>query len=63
LKILGVVSAYRTEPADVIPSVPASVQPNVKVNLNSGFFIAFDIRYAIDAIHKNPIGPLRKSDQ
>ncbi len=29
------------------------------VNLNSGFIIAFDIEYAIDAIHKNPIGPLR----
>ena len=31
------------------------------VNLNSGFIIAFDIRYAIDAIHKNPIGPLRNA--
>ena len=29
------------------------------VNLNSGFIIAFDIQYAIDAIHKSPIGPLR----
>jgi hypothetical protein len=60
LKIIGVVSGYRTEPADVIPSIPAAVQPNVKVNVNSGFFIAFDVAYAIDAIHKNPIGPMRK---
>jgi hypothetical protein len=29
------------------------------VNVNSGFIIAFDIQYAIDAIHKNPIGPVR----
>ena len=29
------------------------------VNLNSGFIIAYDIRYAIEAIHKNPIGPVR----
>ena len=29
------------------------------VNLNSGFIIAFDIGYAIDAIHKSPVGPLR----
>jgi hypothetical protein len=29
------------------------------VNVNSGFIIAFDIQYAIDAIHKSPIGPLR----
>lgn len=29
------------------------------VNGNSGFIIAFEIEYAIDAIHKNPIGPLR----
>jgi hypothetical protein len=57
LKILAVISAYRTEPTDVIPSDPA-VKPNATVNLNSGFFIAYDIGYAIDAIHANPIGPL-----
>jgi hypothetical protein len=32
------------------------------VNVNSGFIIAFEIEYAIDAIHKNPIGPLRASN-
>lgn len=31
------------------------------VNLNSGFIIAFDIGYAIDAIHKSPVGPLRNA--
>jgi hypothetical protein len=31
------------------------------VNVNSGFIIAFDIHYAIDAIHKNPIGLLRSA--
>lgn len=30
------------------------------VNVNSGFIIAFDIGCALDAIKKNPIGPLRK---
>jgi hypothetical protein len=32
------------------------------VNVNSGFILAFDIQYAIDAIHKSPIGPLRNSN-
>ena len=32
------------------------------VNVNSGFIIAFDIQYAIDAIHKNPVGPLRSAN-
>jgi hypothetical protein len=63
LKILGVISAYRTEPVDVIPSAPTSVQPNVQVKVNSGFFLAFDIRYAIEAIHKHSVGPLRKLHQ
>ena len=74
-KIMAVVSGYQTEPADVIPTAPeestssnkanSSVKPveHAKeiANVNSGFIIAFDIRYAIDAIKKNPIGPLRPS--
>jgi hypothetical protein len=32
-----------------------------KVNVNSGFIVAFDIGYAVDAIKKNPIGPLRNA--
>ena len=59
LKICGVVSGYRTEPTDVIPADPA-VKPTATVNVNSGLFVAYDISYAIDAIHKNPIGPLRE---
>jgi hypothetical protein len=31
------------------------------VNVNSGFIIAFDIQYAIDAIHQHPAGPLRSA--
>ena len=59
LKICGVVSGYRTEPTDVIPADPA-VKPTATVNVNSGFSIADDISYAIDAILKYPIGPLRE---
>jgi hypothetical protein len=47
---------------------PASSKPvnnkteaREKVDVNSGFIVAFDIAYAIDAIKKNPIGPLRVS--
>jgi hypothetical protein len=73
-RIIAVVSGYLTEPTDVIPSAAAKLAPmktsaNAKkpadrsrgtVNVNSGFIIAFDIGYAIDAINKSPIGPLRK---
>ena len=34
--------------------------PKEAVNLNSGFILAYHISYAIDAIHKSPIGPQRK---
>jgi hypothetical protein len=62
-KILGVVSGYYTEPSEVIADVPVPPhpkEPKETVNVNSGFFAAFDISYAIDAIQKNPIGPLRE---
>jgi hypothetical protein len=74
-KIMAVVSGYHTEPAEVIASMqkaeqqapPAQSEPKKKqketVNLNSGFIFAFDIEYAIDAIHKNPIGPTRPAKQ
>lgn len=70
-KIMAVVSGYILEPTDVISSAHGKAPPNrpridtaaapakEKVNVNSGFIIAYDIRYAIDAIHANPIGPLR----
>jgi hypothetical protein len=72
-RIMAVVSGYHLEPTEVIStaaskSVSNGVQthepaPRSKgtVNLNSGFIISYDISYAIDAIHKNPIGPLRES--
>jgi hypothetical protein len=62
LKILGVVSGYKTEPADVLPKNPTvgnQVAPTEKVDVNTGFFLAYDISYAVDAIHKTPIGALR----
>jgi hypothetical protein len=60
-KILGVISGYWLEPAEVIYSISAPPPPKATVGLNSGFIIAYDISYAIDAIHKNPAGPLRKA--
>jgi len=75
--VFAVVSGYHTEPADVVdentdvPPGPGAA-PNSKpdkektekkeiVNVNSGFIIAYSIDAAIDAIQKNPIGPLRTS--
>jgi len=63
-KIIAVVSGYHLEPTDVIASAAKKVparkpEEHLKVNLNSGFIIAFDISYAIEAIAKHPIGPLR----
>lgn len=72
-KVMAVVSGYLTEPTDVVPSTPDKAPPQKSkktkhrkppkevVNVNSGFIIAFDISYAVDAIHKNPVGPLRAS--
>jgi hypothetical protein len=72
-KIMGVVSGYIMEPADVVSadtdkSSSDSLQtekptehPKQVVRVNSGFIIAFDIKYVVDAIEKNPIGPLRKA--
>jgi hypothetical protein len=59
-KILGVISGYHPEPAEVIYSIPAPTSPKASVEVNSGFIIAFDISAATDAIRKNPVGPLRK---
>jgi len=63
-KILAVISGYVQEPAEVISSaVPqktvANGEKKLTVPLNSGFILAYDISYAINAIHKNPIGPAR----
>jgi hypothetical protein len=64
-KIIGVISGYHLEPTEVVSSSAVKKLPakkpgaHLKVNLNSGFIIAYDISYAIEAIAKNPIGPLR----
>jgi hypothetical protein len=69
-QVLAVISGYLQEPTDVFASattkkVPAKTsEPSkpvrrLRVNLNSGFIIAYSISYAMDAIHRNPIGPLR----
>jgi hypothetical protein len=68
-KIFAVISGYVLEPTDVfLSTAPAKKKMPVgkstekqRVNLNSGFIVAYDINYAIDAINKNPIGPLRSS--
>lgn len=69
-KVMAVVSGYVTEPAEVIASLQNASPPKdpgkpVKetAKVNSGFIIAFDIFYAIEAIHAHPIGPLRQSKQ
>jgi len=69
-KIIAVISGIVTEPAEVIPSLAAKKlsqadsQPlHEKVNLNSGFIVAYSIDPAIEAIRKNPMGPLRVSAQ
>jgi hypothetical protein len=65
-QIVGVISGYVQEPADVIPSAqriqrPRKTKPNrpAHVNLNSGFIIAYFVTPAIEAIRKNPVGPER----
>ena len=67
-QIFGVVSGYVPEPTEVISSISTQKKKKAKsrppsrhlsVNLNSGFIMVYDISSVIDAIHKNPIGPLR----
>ncbi len=69
-KIFAVVSGFHAEPAEVVPIPDLSLgnlQPTEapkakeKVDVNSGFIIAYDISYAIDAIHRDPIGPFRSA--
>jgi len=66
-RIVAVISGYHTESAEVIAAVanrpnmaPAPEKHRKQVaNVNSGFILAFGMQFAIDAIQKNPIGPLR----
>jgi hypothetical protein len=72
-KIVAVISGYWQEPAEVISSLSAQPQASNRarptkpstakkpyVNVNSGFIVAYDIKCALDAIRKDPIGPLCK---
>jgi hypothetical protein len=70
-QIMGVVSGYFTEPTEVVPAVHKTLHKSSvsdgrpkhqkeKVDINTGFIIAFDIQYALDAARKQPLGPLRK---
>jgi hypothetical protein len=61
-EIIGVISGIVTEPSEVIPSL-ATPKPakrhKEKVDANSGFIVAYSIDKAVEAINRNPIGPLR----
>jgi hypothetical protein len=65
-KIFAVISGYHLEPTEVVSSAaskkktPVAQAKKQTVNLNSGFIIAYDIKYAVEAINKNPMGPLRE---
>lgn len=71
--IMAVISGYIIEPTAVTSSRSGKSTPNSPktkiltpqhkqtVNVNSGFIISYDISYAINAIRKNPVGPLRKA--
>jgi hypothetical protein len=61
LKIVAVISGYHLEPTEVIRgnAKDAKAENADRVNLNSGFILAYDISYAVDLIKKNPVGPLR----
>jgi hypothetical protein len=62
-QIVAVISGMVTEPAEVISSLAKKPTPpaphKAKVDENSGFIIAYSIDPAIEAIKKNPVGPLR----
>ena len=73
-RILGVISGYYPEAQEVQTVVKTKANPNEPekielqpkdppevVNVNSGFFIAYQIVNAVNAIRKNPIGPLREA--
>jgi hypothetical protein len=62
LKFAAVISGYYLEPAEVIRGARSNLAPRARkdiVNVNSGFIVAYDIVYAVDAIKKNPTGPIR----
>ena len=74
--IIGVISGFRREPIEVVPvseitpsepggapnNTPAQSHPKEAALANTGFFFAYDMTCAIDAIKKNPIGPKRSAN-
>ena len=71
-RIIGVVSGYQLEPADVFPmpeksgvadekAKPAKPTPNGYAIVNSGFIFAYSISYALDLIKAHPVGAVRTS--
>jgi hypothetical protein len=64
VKFAAVISGYYLEPTEVIRGRPATLAHNAPrdiVNVNSGFIIAYDIVHAVQAIKKNPIGPVHQT--
>jgi hypothetical protein len=62
VKFAAVISGYYLQPTEIIRGNAAQRVPKARkdyVYENSGFIIAYDIAHAVDAIKKNPIGPLR----
>jgi len=66
-RIVAVISGIVTEPSEVLPSIVTKIpletssdQHGQKVDANSGFIVAYSIDPAIEAIHKNPVGALRR---
>lgn len=74
--IIGVISGFRREPIEVVPlseitspqsgstnDSSAQSHPKEAALANTGFFFAYDIECAIEAIKKNPVGPKGNSNQ
>jgi hypothetical protein len=69
-EIICVISGYYEDRADVVVLVqaqgssditPTPTVPKTVAKVNSGLFIATSIQLALDAIRRNPIGPLRQT--
>jgi hypothetical protein len=65
LKIAAVVSSYQPERAEVMRVTESTSnhhiseeETNYWAHVNSGFFLAYDIKKALQAIHEHPIGPI-----
>lgn len=58
------VEENKSTPKSVQPQKPKAQpktdqHPKEKVDVNSGFIFAYDFKYVIDAVRRNPFGPLR----